>query len=348
MSEQFNINGKNFTLAEVLAHAREQQAVAPDWESSHWKCVLDWFSSDETVWAKTSGTTGEPKPIALSKKAMLVSAKATANYLGLPKNASVLLALPSAFIGGKMMIVRALVNGWNLHWIEPSARLQAPDGVNIDLVALTPHQVESTLVSNPSFFYSIHACLVGGAAVSAALREKMEALPTLFYATYGMTETTSHIALQLLNGPKAQHHFHTLPHVEVTLDERGCLVVHAPLLAAQALVTNDAAELLSKQTFRILGRIDHVINSGGLKIHPMELEKKLAQHIKVAFYIGSEASEKWGQQVVLHMESEALSEEDQSQLLSRCRLLLLPEEMPKQVYYHTTLARTETGKLVRR
>jgi O-succinylbenzoic acid--CoA ligase len=347
MSEQFHINGQDYTRTEVLAYAREQQALAPEWESSHWKCVLDWFSDDETVWAKTSGTTGEPKPIALSKNAMMVSAKATADYLGLPKNASVLLALPSAFIGGKMMIVRALVNAWNLHWIAPSARLHAPAGVTIDLVALTPHQVESTLTSNPSFFHSIHACLVGGAAVSAALREKMEALPTLFYATYGMTETTSHIALQLLNGPTAENHFHTLPHVEVSLDARGCLVVHAPLLAAQALVTNDVAELVSNQTFRILGRIDHVINSGGLKIHPMELEKKLSQLIHVPFYIGPEASEKWGQQVVLHIEGETLSAEDEMQLLNECRLLLSPEEVPKRVHYHTIFARTETGKLIR-
>lgn len=348
MIEQFTINGQSFNQTDVLALAREQLIVAPEWESSHWKCILEWFSDDDQMWAKTSGTTGEPKPIALSKKAMMASAKATASYLYLPKNASVLLALPSAYIGGKMMIVRALVNGWQLHWIAPSARLNAPAGVAIDLVALTPHQVESTLINNPSFFDNIRTCLVGGAAVSETLREKLETLHTLFYATYGMTETTSHIALQLLNGPKAEHHFQTLPDVEVTLDNRGCLVVHAPLLAPHALVTNDAAELLSNQTFRIRGRIDHVINSGGLKIHPVEVEKKLAQHLKVAFYIGSEASEKWGRQVVLHLESEPLQIADEKQLLNECRLLVLPQEMPKRVHYHTTLPRTETGKLIRR
>ena len=160
-----------------------------------------------------------------------------------------------------------------------------------------------------------------------------------------MTETLSHIALRRLNGPDASEWYTPFPSVKVSLNEDRCLVIDAPLVCPSRLVTNDIAELSSgtdpEVKFRILGRKDNVICSGGIKIQIETVERQLRPHLQAPFLITKRPDAKFGEAVVL------LTEGTVPEAKEVC-LRILPKYHQPRFYLHVDqIPLTATGKPAR-
>ena len=308
----------------------------------------EWFSVSETLCVQTSGSTGKPKTFEVEKQRMLSSAKMTCDFLGLKKGNTAFLCLPTEYISGKMMIVRSIERKLELTIANPTSKPLVSLERKMDFCAMSPLQVENSLDK----IHLIKKVIIGGAHVSDTLVKKIEQHsvtsnlqpPTSsIYETYGMSETLSHIALKEIF-PKSDDYFRVLKDVEISLDERKCLHVFAPKLNPEILKTNDLVELKNQKEFRFLGRLDNVINSAGLKIHPEELENLVKKELgKEVVFLGIK-DEKLGQKLVLIIEGEE-SEITNKQLSS----INYPTKnhRPKEVVYIQQLPRIPNGKINR-
>ncbi|MEO1485120.1 MAG: AMP-binding protein [Bacteroidota bacterium] len=303
--------------------------------------ILDWLSDSETVEVQTSGSTGAPKTINLSKSAMVNSAKATAEQFQLSARDTALLCLPMTGIAGKMILVRAMVLGLHLDYIAPDGNPMAATNKSYDFVAMVPLQAKNSLKG----LERVKILILGGAPVSFVLEKELVAISTQAYETYGMTETITHIAFRLLNG-QAEKIFQTLPQITVSSDERACLVIYAPRIASAPVVTNDLIELISETQFKWLGRIDSVINSGGVKVIPEKVESTLSEHIMERFFVAGTEDETLGQKVVLVLETDSLLKTRKKQL-EGLFLKLDKYQRPKEVFTIAEFIETKTGKVLR-
>jgi len=209
----------------------------PAWEKDIYEFILSWLGPSDSIVQHTSGTTGKSKELHLLKSSMTRSAENTCRFFGLGKGQTALLCLPIRYIAGKMMVVRCFIAGTNLEITEPKSMPDLCGAGPVDFCAMVPLQV-SNLLENPGAFPPIRKILIGGAEITAALEQMTAKIPGEVYASYGMAETCSHVALRRLNGPGRQSDYHALPEVTLTLDERGCLVINAPFLPHQ-VITND-------------------------------------------------------------------------------------------------------------
>ena len=307
--------------------------------------VKSWNSKDEWLEVSTSGSTGKPKQIQLSKKQMRASARATADFFNFNSEQSILLCLSTDYIAGKMMVIRAIEN--NMHIIvaplNSNPLLSTIDG-KIDFSAFVPMQVE-TILGNPKSYEqykTISNIIIGGAPINSRLENKLLEFKNNNYATFGMTETISHIALRNIN--KKESHYTAMPNVTFGVDLENCLQIEAPNVCDHLLKTTDSVDLLNDQQFIWLGRADYVINSGGIKLHPEQIEKKLESLIiGNRFYIHAAKDEKLGQKVVLHIEGSI----NQDKLNNEMKKYLNKFEIPKAILIHPSFKETKTGKVIR-
>lgn len=344
MEEIFYINHQSYTIAQL--NERAQIGGGEEWEKSHWNFIRNWFDDSSFISAKTSGSTGEAKQIAIPKKSMIASAQLTQEYFNFQKGITALVALPSEFVGGKMMILRSLLFGYHQIWKKPSTQPLSELSQQVDFAALTPLQVTDQLKNDPASFHKVDTIIIGGQKVSDHLCELLQPINTRFVSTYGMTETTSHIALKELNRPK-QDFYNALGNTTVHLDDRQCLVIDAPHLNITGLVTNDIAECISTNQFRIIGRNDFVINSGGAKVNPELVEDKIASLIDVPFLITAISDERLGQKIILVIESPSWSIDAVDVLNKELRKRLNSVELPREIFFTPQLQRTPTGKIIR-
>lgn len=308
--------------------------------------LADWFNESETMTVQTSGSTGEPKLILVRKSQMMNSACATCFQLRLAPNDKILLCMSLQFIAGKMMVVRALVAGLDLHPVAPSGYPLKDTNLSYKFAAMVPMQIYNSLQVSleRDRLERISVLLIGGSAVDPKLETALKAFPNPVYASYGMAETLSHIALRRINGPEASEYYTPLPSVQVFLSEESCLVIDAPLVSDQRLYTNDHAELRGDGSFRILGRIDNVINTGGIKVQTEVLESFLSDFIDLPFAISSLPDEKFGEIIVLAVEGIL----DDALLTQTLHAENLPaHQFPKQIITVEGLPRTESGKINR-
>lgn len=303
--------------------------------------LLDWAAPQPYVAVFTSGSTGKPKKIRLQKEAMVNSALATGAFFALQSTNTALLCLPCSSIAGKMMLVRALMLGLHLDYVAPSSTPLQHTQKHYDFVAMVPLQVQNSLAQ----LAQIKILLVGGAPVGNALQKALQRVPNQVFETYGMTETITHIAVRTL-GKHATEYFETLPGVKVTTDDRDCLVIRAPHLVKDAIVTNDVVAQLGDTRFKWLGRYDSIINSGGVKLLPEQMEKKLSPLIRTRFFVAGLPDKVLGQQLVLLVESEDISP---TQLLQNIKALntLNKYEVPKHIFLLKAFTETHTGKIHR-
>jgi len=330
----FKLNGQAYTKESLSEMAIALIKDGEPHEKELGQLILQWFDENKYVILLTSGTTGNPKEIKLSKKAMVHSAKATATFFGLKKGDKALLCLPTRYIAGKMMFIRALVLGLDLDYVVPSASPLDNNTTVYDFVAMVPLQVQNSL----SKLNNIRKLIVGGAKLSPAVKELLLDKKCEIYETYGMTETITHIAAKRIE----DDFFTPLPHAKVSVDERNCLVIHAPSVNKEAIITNDLVELKDDDTFRWLGRIDNVINSGGVKLFPEQIEEKLAHYISNRFFVIGKDDEVLGNKLVLVIESEPY------ELTEETFLELHAYEKPKEIQFVTSFKETPTGKILRR
>lgn len=318
-----------------------------------------WTSEDDTIVAHTSGSTGLPKRIQLPKQDMRVSARATNSRFGINAESRMLCPLSADYIAGKMMIVRAIeadcevafCKPSNDFWNNPKVVGYLDEGC-VDLLPVVPSQCRglSTLFTDnrlKNTVSSISNIIVGGAAIPGATEaDLIESKPeeTDIFATYGMTETCSHVALR----PLGENRFTAMPGISFSLDDRSCLRIMAPDYSFGTLQTNDIAEILSTGCFIWRGRFDNVINSGGIKIFPEELERKLDGKLPVRFYFKGEPDLKWGETVTIVIEEKPGEKPVPDQeIIDICRHSLRPFEIPGHIRRVREFPLTPNGKLRR-
>ena len=331
--------------------------------------IDEWNNDSAYVEVKTSGSTGEPKRMLVEKRRMLNSARITCDFLGLKPGDTALLCMSTDYIAGKMMVVRSIERGLklievppcghplnNVQWSAPdllackarmvrssSAGLQGKNG-QLAFAAMVPMQVYNSLQvpEEKERLMAIRHLIIGGGAIDEAMEVELRTFPHAVWSTYGMTETLSHIALRRISGPEASEWYMPFPTVKLSTTDEGCLVIDAPEVCAQTLTTNDIVELKSDGRFRIRGRKDNVICSGGIKIQIEEVEQILKKYMRVPYIISKRKDEKFGEIVVL------LTEGDTAEAQTICQQVLPKYHQPK-VYLHVNqIPLTETGKPARK
>jgi O-succinylbenzoic acid--CoA ligase len=309
----------------------------------------EWNNPSPYVHVKTSGSTGEPKPMLVEKQRMLNSARITCDFLGLRPGDTALLCMSLDYIAGKMMVVRSLERGLKLTTVEPSGHPLSTSNLPHSTFHI-PHfsamvslQVYNTLQvpEERERLKKIKHLIIGGGAIDDSMAAELKDFPNHIWSTYGMTETLSHIALRRLNGPEASEWYTPFPSVHLSISDEGCLIIDAPEVCPEPLITNDIAELSTRQ-FRILGRKDNVICSGGLKIQAEELERQLSPHMSAPFVISKRADEKFGEVVVL------ITEGSPSDARIICERILPKYHQPKAYLHLDQIPLTETGKISRK
>lgn len=315
------------------------QAEDPQLSAELRAFLQEWLNEDETVSGQTSGSTGSPKVMQLDKQRMMQSAMLTCSFLGLKAGDSALLCMPLRFIGAKMIVVRALVAGLNLVWVAPSSHPLREARAVTDFAAMTPMQVRASLESpeEAERLRSIRHLIIGGGAIDASLALELKTFPHAVWSTYGMTETLSHIALRRLSGPEASDWYTPFQGVSLALSPAGTLTIHAPAVCEETLVTKDLAVLDAEHRFRITGRLDNVINSGGIKVQIETLEALLKDRLDLPFLVTALPDELLGESVVLLAEGAV---QDCS-----CFQEGLPRYWePRHVFQVDALPLTESGK----
>ena len=263
--------------------------------------LREWHNDEPMVWVHTSGSTGTPKPLQVEKERMMASARLTCSFLGLKEGDTALLCMPLQYIAGKMVVVRSLVAGLKLVPVAPCGHPLKDLKEAPTFAAMIPMQVYNTLQvpEERERLMNIKHLIVGGGAIDASLGKELKDFPNAVWSTYGMTETLSHIALRRLNGKEASDWYTPFDSVRIRLSEEGTLIIHAPKVCAEELTTNDIAEINADGKFRILGRKDNTINSGGVKIQIEQVEACLREHLEIPFQITSAPDAKFGEIVVL-------------------------------------------------
>ncbi|MGB5361483.1 AMP-binding protein [Eudoraea sp.] len=340
--EQFKLNGHQYSSEELKEVAYSLIKEGADFEQEIGDFLLDWLSADSELTIRTSGSTGIPKGIGLKKRHMVNSARVTGEYFGLEAGDRVLLCLSTRYIAGKMMLVRAMTLGLDLDFVAPSSR--PLDGVNksYKFCAMVPLQLESSI----NKLNQIHTLIVGGATVSAQLLKLIANSNTKIFETYGMTETITHVAVRPLNhyDPKSNHEaFEILPDITISQDDRKCLVINAPNISDDPVITNDIVELISEKKFLWQGRFDNVINSGGIKLIPEQIEQKLSSLIPSRFFISALSDIKLGQKLILVVEGDKI--EGLQEIISKADLEKF--ELPKEIFYVSAFKNTTNGKIIR-
>lgn len=339
----FIIKYQSYSIESFLEQSWEQA-----WIIEIQDFLKAWYNSASIISVKTSGSTGTPKTIDLKKEDITTSAKITNTYFNLQHTHRALLCLPAKYIAGKLMIIRAIVADMDLICIPPQARLDLPSDLQIDFAAMTPMQVDYLITEKTNALNRINQLIIGGGATSAPLQEKLQHLSTICFQTYGMTETITHIALQQLNGAGRQQAYSVLPGCSISTDTRGCLVISADHIHEGTVVTNDLVQLIDNRQFRWLGRLDNVINSGGVKVIPEDVETQIKHLIDRPFFIFGIPDDHLGNKVAIAIERDDLDQGQQSILLNQIHSQLENPQKPRSIHFLECFIYTETGKIKRK
>ncbi|MBF4507594.1 AMP-binding protein [Flavobacterium sp. JLP] len=330
----FKLNGYHLNADDLCRVGYSFIKEGDVYERAIGEFFLDWFDEKDYIEMTTSGTTGLPKLVRLEKKAMIQSALATGDFFGLEPGNKALLCLPTQFIAGKMMLVRSLILGLDIDVVSPSTEPLALNTTQYDFVAMVPLQVQNSIEK----LKNVKKLIIGGAKIDSALEEKLLPLKTEIYETYGMTETITHIAAKKV-GERA---FSILPNVRITKDDRDCLVIFVSSISEEPIVTNDLVELINGNQFVFLGRIDNVINSGGVKLIPEQIESKLIGKITNRFFVTGVPDSILGEKLILVIEGEKQDfAPDFFDVLGKF-------EKPKEIVFVPKFKENENGKLLRK
>ena len=331
-------SGRRRTGHHEMAQTMTQNEFLQDLEAF----LKEWHNNEPTVWVHTSGSTGTPKPLQVEKKRMEASARLTCSFLGLKEGDSALLCMPLKYIAGKMVVVRSIVAGLKLLPIAPTGHPLANLQEIPTFAAMIPMQVYNSLLmpEEKEKLMKIKHLIIGGGAIDASMAEVLKPFPNHVWSTYGMTETLSHIALRKLNGNDASDWYTPFDNVRIQLSEEGTLIIHAPNVCAEKLITNDITEINEEGKFRILGRKDNTINSGGVKIQIEQLEELLKTQLHIPFQITATPDTKFGEIVTLLYNKV----ENEASVKQACEAILPSYWIPKKYIGVEELPLTGTGK----
>jgi O-succinylbenzoic acid--CoA ligase len=331
---QFKLNGFHLNADDLCRVAYSFIKEGEDFEKPVGDFILDWFNSKSYLEVQTSGSTGKPKVIQIPKQAMVNSALATGDFFDLNPGNKVLHCLPVKYIAGKMMLIRAMILGLDLDFVAPSSHPLENNEEMYDFTAMVPLQAQNSIKE----LRAVKKMIIGGAKMSKSLETSLLKSKTIVYETYGMTETITHIAARKI-GEKS---FTVLPNVTVSYDERKCLVIHAPSVSNEVIVTNDLVELINENQFQFIGRIDNIVNSGGIKLIPEQIEAKLSGKIENRFFLSGKPDNELGEKLVLVIEGE-------KQVVDTTVFDELDKyEKPKEILFIAKFKETPTGKIKRK
>ncbi|MCD6543286.1 MAG: AMP-binding protein [Flavobacteriaceae bacterium] len=338
--KNFRLNGESFKDETKFLHYTNQNV------NELYSFLSEWFDDSGSIEVSTSGSTGKPKKIQLKKEFMINSAKATGDFFDLNSRTTALMCLPIKYIAGKMMLVRAMILGWHLDVIESDSFPLKGIKKTYEFSAMVPLQLYNSLGE----IDRIKKLIIGGGLVSRDLQSKLLDLPTKIYATYGMTETITHIAIKPLNRASLRrgttwqslYSYTTLPNIKITIDNRNCLVINAPKISSEEVITNDLVKIISNNQFKWLGRYDHIINSGGIKLIPEQIEEKLSAVIDCRFFVAGLPDKILGEKLILVVEG--LAQENLKSQISNLKSIN-KFEVPKSIYFLDFFIETETKKI---
>lgn len=345
--QQIEVEGRLWCAADRPALETLSRTEADNALRDVYAFLSDWFESGPCMQVQTSGSTGQPKQMAVEKQRMVNSACLTCAALGLKAGDTALLCMDMKYIGAKMMVVRALVAGMKLLIRPATGHPMTLIDRPVDFTAIIPLQLYNSLQtdSEKTRLSECRNILVGGGAVDDNLCRLLQPLPCKVYSTYGMTETLSHIALRRLNGQQADGRYRPMEGVSLSLSQEQTLVIHAPAVCGQTLVTNDVAQLFPDGSFVILGRKDNTVNSGGIKIQIEADEAILRRYIKVPFALTSAPDERLGEALVLLVQDDSCDLEHLKRLMSR---ELSVYHRPRHIFAVGQVPLTGNGKIDRR
>ena len=330
----FKLNGFHLNRNDLCRVAYSFIKEGEEFEKSAGDFILDWFDNKSYIEMNTSGTTGTPKLIRVDKQAMVNSALATGDFFELEPSDKALHCLPTKYIAGKMMFVRGFILGLEVDFVAPSSHPLLHNDTKYDFVAMVPLQAQNSL----SALKNVKKMIVGGAKMSKILESGLSKLNSKVFETYGMTETITHIAAKQV-GERA---FSVLPNIQITTDDRNCLVIDAPLISNEQICTNDIVELVGENQFVFLGRMDNIVNSGGIKLIPEKIEEKLSDKIESRFFVTSTEDADLGEKLILVFEGE-------KQTLDTTIFDSLDKyEKPKEVFFVSQFIETANGKIKRK
>lgn len=304
--------------------------------------IEKWRDNSAFFETNTSGSTGIPKTIKIDKKSAVESAKSTIRFLEINPSDNALLCLNTETIGGKMMIVRSIVNEMNLYITEPSANPLTTTEIDIDFIAFAPIQLTTILSESTDKLRKIRNIIVGGGIIPENILKILKKEKITVYQTFGMTETISHIAMRKVGFEQDEYYTTLFPTTVSEKNDRLC--IHASHLGIEELITNDSVEIIDKNHFKWLGRTDFIINSGGIKIQIEELENKLQNHIRHNFFIYKKKDDKFGEKVVLVIEGEKSEKYTKKDFYA---FLENKYHIPKEVAFIEKIIFTESDKINR-
>ncbi len=335
------INGQRLQGSEIISYCRESEQHNLQRLGEF---MMEWLNGESVIKLQTSGSTGMPKTIMAEKSQMLQSAAMTSVFFGFKPEQTALLCLPVHYIAGKMMVVRALYSGLNLFCIEPNSTPLSvlPKNIVIDFAPLTPMQLGGVRDMR-----SVRKILLGGSSVDPTMEEKLQSFETAIYQGYGMTETLSHVAIRRINGIEKTDKYSALPGITFEMDRRGCLIIQAFFLK-EKIFTNDVVSLINDQTFIWKGRVDNVINSGGVKVFPEEIEKKISSLIPERYFLAGLPDNRLGDKLTLFIEGEPYKESELKALSVSFSKILERFEKPREIIFVRNFSLTASGKVNRK
>lgn len=338
------INSKCFNSDYFANKAPSTFFSKNEFHTSIYSFLHEWYNQTNFITVNTSGSTGSPSSISLKKKAVFQSALITCELFNLTEKTSAVLALPVNYVAGKLMLIRAIASGLNLLLIEPNSNPLASLKGEIDFIALTPMQLKHGF-SCPNKINLCHTILIGGSPIDPTMTEQLFDYKSNIFQSFGMTETATHVALRPLNHTETIQPYKAIPGVFFETDNRNCLLINAPHLSNTPIVTNDIVELIDNTQFYWKGRFDFVVNTGGIKVFPEEIEKKIYKILKFPFYIAGKPDEELGEKIVIIVQSE--NYDDYLNHEKEIKMLLSKYETPRDIIKVKKIRFSENGKVIR-
>jgi len=348
--EEFDLNGRDYKFTELLSLKLDENHFSP-FEYETLRSIQDWLSVKESFVFKTSGSTGKPKRIKFSREQIKKSAQRTINTFQLQHGQTVLCCLNTAFVAGFMMLIRAIEGNLKLIIQEPTSNPLASIGHHeIDFVAMTPNQLKSSLDEHPEKIHQIRKILLGGTELHPILENRIQSMQVEVYHGYAMTETLTHVAIR--NIREGESMYRALNGVVFHLSKNGCLVIDDEWLGIHDLKTNDLVDLIDTRTFMWIGRKDHVVNSGGIKIQLDQLEKNIDRilhelDLDIAYCLVPQSDINLSNRLVLLIEDSGI-QMSTDQILNQLKADLPKYHAPKEIIVVPELFHTRTGKIDRR
>ncbi len=319
------------------------QNCSPDLQLQVTAFINEWNRDELNFEVQTSGSSGLPKTINLTKKQLEASAKRTNAYFNLTQISHSLCCLPFHSIAGKMQIVRALVGNYTVHIVEPKiANFVFLNGVEeIDFVSVSPAQLMKICSETSEERLLKTTFLLGGSALSSAQETVFQKSKLRIFQGFGMTETVSHFALKTIN----QSDYELLEGVSISANSEQT-VFSDTLLGIENLSFTDILEFSSEKYFRFIGRRDFAINSGGIKIHPEPIEKSVFEQLNLAILLLGIPDQNYGEICVCVSEI-PINKQTKEELAHFIRENFSPYAVPKYYFQHL-FERGNYDKLLRR